>query len=108
MGDARGTGLQAFVERLAGAGYGGSYEAAHARLAIQAIRAMEQRRRLQGEGKLAALSQGTQAAADQSYVETANRLCEGLERLMASYERSPDARALRIARIYRALRSSAE
>jgi hypothetical protein len=57
-----------------------SYETAHRRLAEEASRVIEERRRLQAAGKLARLPDASQAAADQLYLETAKRLREGLKK----------------------------
>ena len=88
--------VRAFHARLLTAGLGESYEAAHAQLILDAIRAAHERQNLLAAGKLPHLPEVSQTAADRSYVETTTRLCEGLEALMKSYERSSDERARRI------------
>jgi hypothetical protein len=55
-----------------------SYEARHAALALDAMRAAHVRARMKKDGKLAPLPDATQAAADKSYVETVIRLTDGL------------------------------
>jgi hypothetical protein len=94
--DARAATVRAFHARLVAAGFGESYEAAHARLILEAVRAAHERQSLSAAGKLPPLPEVSQAAADKSYVETATKLCDGLAALMKSYEKSPDERARKI------------
>ena len=77
--------LKAFQGRLKSAGLGDSYEAAHARLAEQAIDTAMLRRRLQEASLIKPLPASSQAAADKSYVDTANKLYDGLEAVLKSY-----------------------
>jgi len=65
-------------------GGGRSYEAAHARLALEYVLTIAERRRLQQEKKLAPLPEPSQTAADQSYRDTAARLYEGLVKVLDS------------------------
>jgi hypothetical protein len=51
-------------------------------------------------GKLPPLPEASQAAADKSYVKAETKLCDGLDALMKSYEKSSDERARRIAEIW--------
>ncbi|HOE67049.1 MAG TPA: hypothetical protein PLO62_11040 [Candidatus Hydrogenedentes bacterium] len=77
---ARGKKLAQVHAALLKQGKAGSYEAAHARLAVEAVATVLERRALESEGKLAPLaSPESQAAADASYVVTANKLCDGIE-----------------------------
>ena len=88
--------LADFHEHLVGTGIGGSYQAAHAQLALDAIAAVHQRRQLLAEGKIDPLSESErQLAADELYVETATKICGGLEAVLTSYEESdgPDISA---------------
>jgi hypothetical protein len=55
------------------------YRAAHKRLVADAKAALEARQRLKAEGKLSLLAPESQAAADQSYVDTVEKLERGLE-----------------------------
>jgi hypothetical protein len=94
--DARAAKVQAFHARLVAAGLGESYEAAHARLILEAVRAAHERQSLLAAGKLPPLPEVSRAAADKSYVDTANKLCDGLAALIKSYEKSADERARKI------------
>jgi hypothetical protein len=92
--------LRKFHERLVGEGLADSYEAAHARLAIEAAAAFHARLRLLADGKLPPLPELAAYAADKCYLATAARLCEGLERAIASYKTSPDARRKQVFQIW--------
>jgi hypothetical protein len=90
-----------FSKKLADAGFKSSYEAEHARLAVSAIDVIAERHRLVTTKKLAPLDDATrQAAADQLYVDTASKLCDGLETVINGYEKSPDPRKLEIHRLW--------
>jgi hypothetical protein len=80
--------LPEFHRQMAAAGLGATYEAAHARLALASIAVICQRRQLQAEGKLKRLPEASQLAADKSYVDTAAKLCAGLEALLKGCEKS--------------------
>ncbi|MCC6153576.1 MAG: hypothetical protein IT367_07440 [Candidatus Hydrogenedentes bacterium] len=67
-----------------------TYEAAHARLAMHAIYAISGRKQLEAEGKLFALNEPTKSAADKLYIDTALKLCQGLEKTLNAYESSSD------------------
>ena len=75
---------------LVQAGLADSYEAAHARLAVECVAALHTRFRLEAEGKLKPLPEPSQYAADKSYIATALRLCTGLAKVLDSYGQSPD------------------
>jgi hypothetical protein len=94
--DARAVKVRAFHARLVAAGFGESYEAAHARLILEAVRTAHERQSLLAAGKLPPLPEVSQAAADKSYVESATQLCDGLAALMESYEKSSDERARKL------------
>jgi hypothetical protein len=87
---------EAICRKLADAGLGKSYEAAHANLAVESIRVVYQRRDLLEGGKLKPLPEPSSAAADKLFFQTANRLCDGLEELLGSYSKSdePHAKAI--------------
>ena len=89
--------LRAFAARLEAAGLGKSYEAAHARLILDALNAAHHRQSLLAAGKLPPLPEASAAAADKSYQETVQRLLDGLDGLMKSYEKSSGDRARKIA-----------
>jgi hypothetical protein len=80
--------LELFQHALEKSRFGDTREAAHARLALDAIEQVGLRRRLQAAGAIQALPKESQAAADRSFVEAATRLCDGLARLMTSYKDS--------------------
>lgn len=95
--------VQAFHQRLVDAGLGQSYEAAHARLAVDYFAATALRLKMLAENKLPLLPSASQAAADQSYLQTTTRLCEGLKKTLASYEKSHDPRKQRVWRLWSAV-----
>jgi hypothetical protein len=82
--------LRNFLDKAHLAKLSETYEAAHARLAIQCIENGRLRRTLQDAGVIQPLGEKSQAAADQLYVDTAVKLCTGFERLLESYEKSPE------------------
>ena len=94
--DTRAEKVRPFHACLMTGGFGGSYVAAHPRLILEAVRVVHERQRLLAAGKLRPLPEVSHAAADKSYIETANRLCDGLEAMVKSYEKSPDERARRL------------
>jgi len=83
--DARAARLAAFHARLVQEGLSETYEAAHAKLAVDYVAVLHQRARLQSEGRLGRLAEPSQTAADNSYTETAQRLCDGIEGVINSY-----------------------
>ncbi len=94
--DARGAKMHLVYSCLKEAGLGESYEAAHARLALDYISTVCERRKLQSDGKLPQLPEHSQAAADKCYVDTAIKLCDGLENVIQSYSESDDPEKKRI------------
>ncbi len=84
--------LRSFYERLAATGLEDSYEARHARLAIDCYAAFEQRRELVGDGLIPPLPPSSSLAADSSYLSTIVRLYEGLAKTLASYQTSDNPR----------------
>ncbi len=68
-----------------------AYEAAHGRLAVEYLVATHERLTMLSYGRLKRLSDQSQYAADKSYLSTTAKLCEGLERTVASYKDSEDA-----------------
>lgn len=79
-----------FHGNMESAGLGQGYEAAHARLALEYVRAISERRRLQQEGTIASLAEASQAAADKLYLDTAAKLYEGLVKSLDGYANSTD------------------
>jgi hypothetical protein len=92
--------LGEFYRRLADAGLGQSYEAAHARLAVACMAATVTRLKLLADGKLRRLPAVRQAAADKSYVDTVAKLCDGLEKTVKSYQTSENPEKKRIWQIW--------
>ena len=89
--DARITRIRKFHQGLVSSGLADSYEAAHARLAVEYLAATCERLKMLSEGKLKRLSGQSQYAADNCYFSTTAKLCEGLERTVDSYKDSEDA-----------------
>lgn len=94
--DKRAARLRAFERRLAAAGLGASYEAAHARLAAACVAVADQRRRLIQQGQVKPLESARETAASRLYVQTATRLCDGLETALKGYETSADRKQRKI------------
>ncbi len=92
--DRRVSRLHRFHQRLVAAGLADSYEAAHARLAIEYAATTWRRLKLLAEGKLSQLPPRSQNAADKSYFSTTAKLCDGLEKTIASY-RGPHNKRVR-------------
>jgi hypothetical protein len=92
-----------FYEQLAAAGLADTYEAAHARLAVQCAAAACRRFELVAEGKLPRLPGPSQQAADNSYLSTAAKLCEGLEKAIGACRQSGDSGKKRAAEIWDAV-----
>jgi hypothetical protein len=99
---ATGERLRTFHRRLAENGLADSYEGAHARLALACLATAHARLSLLDEGKLKPLANPvSQAAADQLYLDTAQKLAEGLGQALAAGEQSPDAHKRLVARFWK-------
>ncbi|MCX5638483.1 MAG: hypothetical protein NTX52_12440 [Planctomycetota bacterium] len=92
--------LYKFHSELLHANLGETYEAAHAKLAVDYIGTIKTRQQLLSEGKLKPLPEATQVAADQSYIDTAQKLCTGLEKVLQSYSQSEKAEKKQIYKIW--------
>ena len=88
--------VQKFHQRLVDQGLGDTYEAAHAKLAVDFLAATLTRLKMLADKQLPLLPEVSQAAADKSYIDTVVRLCDGLEKVVAAYEKADDARKRRI------------
>lgn len=88
--------LQKFQKQMNAAGFANSYEAAHAQLALDAMRTISARQKLASKGLLKTLLPKSQEAADQSYLETAQKLFDGLQNAVRKFEQSPSARQEKI------------
>ncbi len=98
--------LRAFHDRLAREQIPADYEAAHARLAADCIATIQQRRKLKAAAKITPLPEKSQAAADKSYLDTATRLLDGLEKTLASYEESQEPREQQVGRLWQEVKAS--
>jgi hypothetical protein len=58
------------------------------------------RQQLQQSGAIKPLPASSQAAADKSYIDTAQKLCDGLEAVLKSYQSSDDLNRKRILRLW--------
>jgi hypothetical protein len=83
--------LREFQHRLSDAGLTNSYFAAHAQLAIAFIETTHLRFKRVAEGSIARLPEASQKAADQSYIDTATKLYQGLDKVMRGYANAEDA-----------------
>ncbi|MBN1417255.1 MAG: hypothetical protein JXP34_00675, partial [Planctomycetes bacterium] len=92
--------LRALCDRMAAAGLGDRYEAAHARLALEMIAAIRARAKGIAAGTIPALAGPARRAADVQYIDAAARLVEGLEKVLASYEKAEDPEKRRIREIW--------
>lgn len=90
--------MERFGAKLSAAGLGQGYEATHARLAVECFAASRTRLAEVAAGTRPRLPDASQVAADQSYLATTERLCEGLETVLASYAQSPDPAKKQLAR----------
>jgi len=88
--------LRRFNEAMVAAGLKDAYEAAHARLAVNCLLAARRRAELLSAGRLTALPPRSEAAADKLYLSTPLKLCDGLEKLLNSWQASSDPRKRQI------------
>ena len=82
--------VREFHQRLVAAGLGETYPAAHAQLVSDCAEVAATRRELLRADKIRRLPEPSQTAADKSYDETVAKLCDGLDSVLKSYERSTD------------------
>ena len=94
--------IRRFHRGLVSAGLTDSYEAAHARLAVEYQAVTRRRLKMLSEGKLKRLSGQSQYAADKSYMDTTLKLCEGLKRTVDSYKETRDVHKKRVYTIWAA------
>jgi hypothetical protein len=78
--------LREFHRRLAAAGLGETATAAHVQLALDCIETAHRRQQLLQTGKIKPLPGPAEAAADKSYLETAQKVCAGLDAVLKSGE----------------------
>ncbi|UCD30517.1 MAG: hypothetical protein JSV03_08630 [Planctomycetota bacterium] len=98
--DARVAKLRSLQSALTEAGLGDSYEAAHLRLAADYVSTIHTRRGQLAEGKLKPLPVPSQSAADKIYMDTAIKLCDGIEKVINGYAGSDDPHRQRIHRLW--------
>jgi hypothetical protein len=92
--------LRRFHAHLVAAGLANTYEAAHALLAAEFFSVAQARFQMLRHGELPRLPERSQLAADQSYLDTTDKLCDGLEKLLASYRDSKDPGKSHLQRLY--------
>jgi hypothetical protein len=93
--------LRKFHGLLVKKGLGDTYEAAHARLAIDCLATAHARLGGLEQGKLKPLANpGSQGAADQSYLDATGKLTDGLTAILAAYEKSAEPQKQGIARLW--------
>lgn len=96
--------LGAFYNALAAAGLADTYEARHARLACEYMHAIQARMKLKAEGGIPLLAEASQYAADKSYVDTAVKLADGLNKTVTAYEGLEDPHKTKVLEIWKGIR----
>jgi hypothetical protein len=91
---------RAFLEEMTASGLDGTYEAAHARLVLEAVDACRERTGLLARGAIAALPEASARAADQAYADAALKLGRGLDAVLEGYKGSPEAQKASVYAIY--------
>ena len=91
-----------FYQAMAQAGLARGYEAAHARLAVSSLASAHERLELTAAGKLPRLPDRSAAAAARLYLSTTAKLCEGLAKVLDSYEGSSDPEKRQAYELWRA------
>lgn len=92
--------LKAFVRSAEKTGLGDSYEAAHARLALECLRTAQARVEMQQKGFIKPLPKASQEAAHKLYTATAEKVYNGLEVTVAAGKGSSDARKRKAAELW--------
>jgi hypothetical protein len=78
-----------------------TYEAAHARLAIESLAVAQAHQNLLAEGKLKPLANPvSQAAANQAYLDAARKITDGLAQVLSRAQPSPDPQKQFLARLW--------
>ncbi|MCE5238720.1 hypothetical protein LLH23_09530 [bacterium] len=86
----------AFLTRMRAAQLGETAEAKQAELVVAHLQALRERLRLERAGKLPPLPPASQVAADRSYIQAADRLTEGLRRVLKGYEQAENPQQKRM------------
>lgn len=92
--------VREFQRRLQAARLGETYEAAHAKLISDFAEITAARRELLKADQLRRLPEPSQVAADKSYGDTVGKLCDGLEAVLKSYERSVDPQRMKLFQLW--------
>ncbi|MBX7255130.1 MAG: hypothetical protein K1Y02_02120 [Candidatus Hydrogenedentes bacterium] len=82
--------VTSLAKTLEAKGLGETYEGRHAQLAADAVTAIVDRQRLIADGKITPIEDSRRAAADQLYVDTAMKICQGFERVMNAYKEASE------------------
>jgi hypothetical protein len=93
--------LREFHRRLAAAGLGETPEAAHVQLALDCIETAHRRQHRVQTGQIKPLPGPAAIAAEKSYLETAQKLCTGLDAVLKSSETATAATSRKISEIWR-------
>ena len=99
--------IRSFHQGLVKAGLAHTYEAAHAKLALAYQAATCARFKRLAEGRLERLPDPSQYAADQSYLSTIQKLCNGLRRTLDTYVDAKDTDRKKVYAIWAATESLA-
>jgi hypothetical protein len=92
--------MRRLYDRLSAAGLAGSYEAAHARLAVDMLAAYHRRLQLLADGTLKPLPPRSEIAADKSYLVTVTRLCDGLAKTLDACKGADDPHKKTVYRLW--------
>ena len=92
--------LRKFHRCLAAAGLGETATATHVQLALDCIETAHRRQQLLQTGKIKPLPGPAEAAADKSYLETAQKVCAGLDAVLKSGETDTAATPRKIYRLW--------
>ncbi len=94
--------VRQFYQAMVRAGNADTYEAAHARLAMQCIVAAHERFKGLADGTLPRLPVRSAAAADRLYLSATAKLCDGLAKVLDGYANASDARQRQCHALWRA------
>ncbi|MFC1604493.1 LamG-like jellyroll fold domain-containing protein [Planctomycetota bacterium] len=86
----------------------GTYEAAHAKLALNSVSVIKTRLEMLKHSKIKLLPTRSQAAADASYLETASKICSGLNKVIQAYANAADPQKKTIYNIWLQARNDPE